>query len=96
MYSYYQTKSITPLIGFSPIDVTVVMLFDMCQGISVRKNNTAKILIQTGRKIMEVLSRIHSETNPQYTYLNEEHNALCFAKGVGSSQQLRRRSYGLY
>jgi len=43
MYSYYQTKSITPLIGRSPIDVTVVMFF------------------------------------------NEEHNALCLAKGVGSS-----------
>ena len=54
MYSYYQIENITPLIGFSPIDVTVVMFF------------------------------------------NEEHNALCLAKGVGSSQQLRRRSYGLY
>ena len=56
MYSYYQTKSITPLIGFSPIDVTVVMLFYL--DISSIKLNR----------------------------LNEEHNALCLAKGVGSSQ----------
>jgi len=46
---YYQTKSITPLIGRSPIDVTVVMFF------------------------------------------NEEHNALCFAKGVGSSHTRRKK-----
>jgi len=49
MYSYYQIENITPLIGFSPIDVTVVMFF------------------------------------------NEEHNALCFAKGVGSSHTRRKK-----